>query len=149
MNTDSKNISSYYDDFSKEINHIKAYTVEQQMSSGEEIQENLSNANNNISDANRLKELFSSAEELQQAANLGLANLQINMEQYKQIVKNMQKKCHQQQVATDMQVISAMQKAILAMAQAQNALIQSQSVDKIFDSITKCQDSLTQIENQN
>ena len=138
--------NSLHDEFSNEVNRIVEFTREQQMTSSEEIQENLSVATSNISDAKRLKDLFSNAEKLQQAAKLGISNLQVNIKKYKQIIEKMEKECHHQQVATDMQVVSAMQKAISAMAQAQNALMQSQSVDKIFDSITKCQDSLSQIE---
>jgi ribosomal protein L17 len=132
--------------FSQEVNCLVNSAREQQMSSQQQLQSTLNQASTNLIDSGRLETLYNSAQQLQQAAQLGISNLQINVQQYKQMIEQMEKDCHQQQVATDMQVVQALQQTISSMAQAQNSLLQSQAVDKMFDSITKCQDSLAQIE---
>lgn len=132
--------------FAKEVDCLVNAAREQQINSDDQIQNTLNQASTNFIDSKRLENLFSSAQQLQQAAELGISNLQMNIQQHRQTIQQMEKECHQQQVATDIQVVSSMQKAIAAMAQAQNSLIQSQSVNQMFDSITKCQDYLAQIE---
>ncbi|HHV17424.1 MAG TPA: exonuclease SbcC [Thermoanaerobacterales bacterium] len=132
--------------FSQEVNRLVNSAREQQMSSQQQLQSTLNQASTNLIDSGRLETLFNSAQQLQQAAQLGISNLQINMEKYKQMIEQMEKDCHQQQVATDMQVVQALQQAISSMAQAQNSLLQSQAVDQMFDTVTKCQDNLSQIE---
>ncbi|MCG1011291.1 exonuclease SbcC [Tepidanaerobacter sp. GT38] len=132
--------------FFQEINCLLNSAREQQMSSQKELQTILNQASTNLIDSNRLETLYNSAKQLQQAAQLGIANLKLNIQQYKSMIDKMEKDCHEQQVSTDLQVIQALQQAISCMAQAQNSLLQSQAVDKIYDSITKCQDNLAQIE---
>jgi len=139
--------NSLYDKFIQEVNCIIEQAKNQQFSINNEVQNTLSEASDNINDFKGIDGLFSQAEQLQEAANLGISNLILNVEQYKKIMGQMEKECHQQQVATDMQVICAMQKAIAAMVKAQNSLMQSNTVDKIFDAITKCQNSIDQIVN--
>lgn len=131
--------------FSQEINNLLNCAREQQMSSQKQLQSALNQASTNLMDSNRLETLYKSAQQLQQAAQLGISNLQLNIEQYKSMTEKMEKDCHQQQVAIDLQVIQALQQAISCMAYAQNSLLQSQAVDKMYDSITKCQDNLAQI----
>lgn len=119
---------------------------EQHMTSDYEIQNTLNQASTTLLDSQRLSKLYTDAKELHQAAMLGLSNLQTNMPEYKQTLEQMVQDCHTQQVATDMQVIGALQQSISAMATAQNCLLQSQAVDKIFKDINKCESSLKQIE---
>ncbi|HHY43097.1 MAG TPA: exonuclease SbcC [Thermoanaerobacterales bacterium] len=135
-----------HEEFSQEINCLLDSAREQQISSQKELQAILNQAATNLMDSNRLETLYSCAQQLQQAAQLGISNLQLNIQQYKDMIEKMEKDCHKQQVAVDLQVIQALQQAVSCMAQAQNSLLKSQAVDKIFDSITKCQDSLKQIE---
>ncbi|HHY71366.1 MAG TPA: exonuclease SbcC [Thermoanaerobacterales bacterium] len=132
--------------FSQEVDCLVNSAREQQMSSQQQLQSTLNQASTNLIDSGRLETLYNTAQQLQQAAQLGISNLQINIEQYKQMIEQMEKDCHQQQVATDMQAVQALQQSISSMAQAQNSLLQSQAVDKMFDSITKCQNGLAQIE---
>lgn len=132
--------------FSTSVESLVNSAREQQMASEQQIQSTLNQASTSLMDARRLENLFNSAQQLQQAAQLGISNLQMNAKQYKQTIDQMEKDCHEQQVAMDMQVIQSMQQAVSALAQAQNAILQSQTINKMFDSITKCEDSLTQIE---
>ncbi|WP_213974601.1 exonuclease SbcC [Tepidanaerobacter acetatoxydans] len=134
---------------SQEINCLANSARGQQMSSQQQLQSTLNQASTNLIDSARLETLYGNAQKLQQAAQLGISNLQINIEQYKTMIEQMEKDCHQQQVATDTQVVQSLHQAISSMAQAQNSLLQSQAVDKMFDSITKCQASLAQIEQIN
>ncbi|ADL08588.1 hypothetical protein [Thermosediminibacter oceani] len=132
--------------FAQEIQCICDLAREQRMTTEQQIQSTLNQASTNLMDSRRLESIFNSAQQLQQAARMGFSNLQANAKQYSQILEQMEKQCHEQQVATDMQVVQAMQQAISAMAQAQSALLQSHSIAKIFDSITRCGDVLAQIE---
>lgn len=138
--------NTQHEQFSQEVNCLVNAAREQQMSSEQQIQSTLNQASTNLIDSDRLQTLYNNAQQLQQAAQLGISNLQINIAQYKQMIEQMEKDCHQQQVATDMQVVQSLQQAVSSMAQAQNSLLQSQAVDKMFDSITKCQGSLAQVE---
>lgn len=130
----------------QEISCLLDSVREQQLSSQNQLQSTLNQASTNLIDSKRLETIYSSAQQLQQAAQLGISNLQLNIKQYKSMIEKMEKDCHEQQVATDIEVIQALQQAISSMAQAQNSLLQSQAVDKMYDSITKCQDNLKQIE---
>lgn len=136
-------------DFSDEIKCLVNSTRKQQMSSEQQIQDNLNQASINLADSERLSNIYQSSQQLMQAAQMGIANLSINIDQYTEMIEQMEKDCHTQQVATDMQVISSMQQAISSMAQAQNSLLQSQAVDKMYDSIEKCGDSLNAIDSNN
>jgi ribosomal protein L17 len=138
--------NAQHQQFAKEVESLVNSAREQQMASEQQIQSTLNQASTSLMDARRLENLYSSAQQLQQAAQLGISNLQMNAKQYRQTIEQMEKQCHEQQVAMDMQVVQSMQQAISAMAQAQSALLQSQAINKMFDSITKCQDSLIQIE---
>jgi hypothetical protein len=135
--------------FYQDIECLTNAAREQQLSSEQQIQSTLNQASTCLADSKRLENLFNNAQQLQQAAQLGLQNLQMNAAQYKAIIEQMEKECYEQQVASDMQVVQSMQQAISSMAQAQNSLIQSQSINKIFDSITTCEGSLNQIEQLN
>lgn len=132
--------------FTQEINCLLDSVREQQFSSQNQLQSVLNQASTNLIDSNRFNTIYNSVKQLQQAAQLGISNLQLNIKQYKNIIEKMEKDCHKQQVAVDLQVVQALQQAISYMAQAQNSLLQSQAVDKMYDSITKCQDNLAQIE---
>lgn len=138
--------NAQHQQFAKEVECLVNSAREQQMASEQQIQSTLNQASTSLMDARRLENLYSGAQQLQQAAQLGISNLQMNVKQYRQTIEQMEKQCHEQQVAMDMQVVQSMQQAISAMAQAQSALLQSQAINKMFDSITKCQDSLMQIE---
>ncbi|TYP53264.1 exonuclease SbcC [Thermosediminibacter litoriperuensis] len=135
--------------FAQDIQCICDLAREQHMTTEQQIQSTLNQASTNIMDSRRLESIFNAAQQLQQAARMGFSNLQVNAKQYRQTLEQMEKQCHEQQVATDMQVVQAMQQAISAMAQAQSALLQSQAIGKIFDSITRCGDVLAQIEQAN
>jgi hypothetical protein len=132
--------------FSNNVECLLNSARQQQMSSEQQIQATLNQASTNLMDSKRLETLYNGSQELLQAAQLGMSNLQLNLIRHKQIIEQMEKECHEQQVATDMQAIQAMQQAISSMAQAQNSMLQSQDISKMYDSITKCQDNLTQIE---
>lgn len=134
-------------DFSEEIKSLVNSSRQQQMSSDQQIQDTLNQASINLIDSQRLSKIYQSSQNLMQAAQMGIANLTINMDKYTQMLEQMEKDCHTQQVATDMQVISSLQKAISSMAEAQNSLLQSQAVEKMYDSIKKCTDSLNKIGN--
>ncbi|MCR4430825.1 MAG: exonuclease SbcC [Tepidanaerobacteraceae bacterium] len=132
--------------FSTNIECLVNAAREQQMASEQQIQSTLNQASTSLMDARRLESLYNSAQQLQQGAQMGISNLQMNAKQYIKTIEQMEKDCHEQQVSTDMQAIQSMQQAVSALAQAQNAILQSQAINKMFDSITKCEDSLTQIE---
>lgn len=134
--------------FSDVVQDLLNSVIEEQMSSEQQVQSTLNQANTNLSDISRLDNIYNSVQQLKQATQLGISNLQTNMQQHRQIIEDMQRQCHKQQVSVDMQVIQALQQAVSAMTQAQNSMFQSQSVDKIFDSIITCQDYLKQIEQQ-
>ncbi len=138
--------NTQHQQFSQEIDCLVNTARKEQMSSEQQIQTTLNQASINLIDSDRLQSIYNNAQQLQQAAQLGISNLQINIQQYKQMIEQMEKDCHQQLVATDMQVIQSLQQAVSSMAEAQNKLLQSQTVNKIFDSIIKCQDSLMQVE---
>ena len=138
--------NTQHQQFSQEIDCLVNTARKEQMSSEQQIQTTLNQASINLIDSDRLQAIYNNAQQLQQAAQLGISNLQINIQQYKQMIEQMEKDCHQQLVATDMQVIQSLQQAVSSMAEAQNKLLQSQTVNKIFDSIIKCQDSLMQVE---
>jgi len=132
--------------FIQEINCLLDCLREQQLSFQNQLQASLNQASTNLIDSNRLETILNNAKQLMQAAQLGIANLQLNINEYKNLIDKMEKDCHQQQVATDLQAVQALQQAVASMAQAQKCLLQSQAVDKMYESISKCLDSLSQIE---
>ncbi|MDN5332028.1 MAG: hypothetical protein PWP45_1253 [Tepidanaerobacteraceae bacterium] len=119
---------------------------EQQMSTEQQIKSSLSQVSTNVMDSRRLENILNNAQQLEQLVKMGFSNIQANSSQFRQTLDSMEKQCHEQQVAADMQVIQAMQQAISALARAQNALLQSQAINKVFDTITRCDDVLSQIE---
>lgn len=135
--------------FLNQVECLVNTTREQQMSSDQQVQSTLNQASTNLIDSKRLANLYSDAKKLQQAAMLGISHLQMNMPQYQQTLEQMEQKCHQQQVATDMQVVQALQQAICAMATAQNSLLQSQAIDQVFTDINQCETNLKYIAKTN
>ncbi|KXG76657.1 hypothetical protein AN618_15500 [Fervidicola ferrireducens] len=132
--------------FFQDLQSIADTVREQQMSTEQQIKSSLSQVSTNMMDSRRLENILNSAQQLEQLVKMGFSNIQANAPQFRQTLDNMEKQCHEQQVAMDMQVIQAMQQAISALARAQNALLQSQAINKVFDTITRCDDVLSQIE---
>lgn len=135
-----------HNQFFQDIQNIADVVRDQHISTEQQIKSSLSQASCNMMDSRRLENILNSAKQLEQLAKMGFSNMQANAPQFKNILESMEKQCHEQQVAMDMQVIQAMQQAISALAKAQNALLQSQAIDKVFETITKCDDALSQIE---
>lgn len=120
----------------------------QYLKSEQQIQDTLNQASYYVMDAKRLENLYTSALELEKAAQMGLFHSQNSAKDYFPIIYQMINECHKQQAAMDMQVISSMQQAVMALAQAQATLLASQTLDQMFDSILKCRESLTKLQEQ-
>jgi len=69
----------------QEISCLLDSVREQQLSSQNQLQSTLNQASTNLIDSKRLETIYSSAQQLQQAAQLGISNLQLNIRQYKRI----------------------------------------------------------------
>lgn len=138
--------SEQHRQFSTYVESLVNAAQQQQMSSEQQIRKTLNNASTSLMDSKRLESLYNNAQQLLQSAQLGFSNLQVNMAEHKQLIEQMEKECHEQQVATDIQAIQAMQQAISSMAQAQSYILQSQAVSKMFNSINQCERHLAEIE---
>nr|PZN03026.1 MAG: exonuclease SbcC [Bacillota bacterium] len=134
------------DNFSQDLQSITDSVIEQQMSVEQQIKNSLAEASTNAISSRRLENILKGAQNLEQFAKMGLSSIKANTNQLRQTLDDMEKQCHEQQVAIDLQAIQAMQQAISALAKAQSALLQSQAIDKVFGTIMKCSDTLSKIE---
>ena len=84
--------------FVQEISSLLDSVRQQQLSFQSQLQESLNQASTNLMDSNRAENILNSANQLMQAAQMGISNLQLNIEEYKNLIREMEKDCRQQQV---------------------------------------------------